>query len=359
MSLKVQKSLIIHDYFENFGGGERLIKVLYDTGKFDLIYGFDKNNLTNKLNLNKNNLNLNKKKSPIILKKLLLQKKFKNLDIIKNYGTCLFSGNYSLFSNVPKNCKKIFYCHSLPRIFFEYDNFYKSTNLVKKVINLFFKNKFKDEYIKKIKSMDIVLCNSLYTKKKIKKFSNLEAKIIYPPIETKKFKWISQKKYFVSNNRHELGKNLEQVINVFKLFPDINIYFTSQGSQTNYLMKIAKNHNNIIFTGFLDEQKYSNLIGNCCATVNITSNEDFGMAALEGMAAGKPAIVINEGGYSETIKNNFNGFVINKLNLEKNLINFLINIDFRKLKSMKLNCISSVKKYSSENFIKKIFKFTK
>jgi glycosyltransferase involved in cell wall biosynthesis len=247
----------------------------------------------------------------------------------------------------------------LPRIFFEYENFYKSTNLVKKIINLFFKKKFKEEYIKKIKSMDIVLCNSLYTKKKIKKFSNLEAKIVYPPIETKKFKWISQKKYFVSNNRHELGKNLEQVINVFKLFPDINIYFTSQGSQTNYLMKIAKNHNNIIFTGFLDEQKYSNLIGNCCATVNITSNEDFGMAALEGLAAGKPAIVINEGGYSETIKNNFNGFVINKLNLEKNLINFLINIDFRKLKSMKLNCISSVNKYSSENFIKKIFKFAK
>jgi glycosyltransferase involved in cell wall biosynthesis len=206
-------------------------------------------------------------------------------------------------------------------------------------------------------TMDIILCNSLYTKKKIKKFCNLEAKIIYPPIEIKKFKWICQKKYFVSNNRHELGKNLEQVINVFKLFPNIKIYITSQGSLTNYLKKIAKDYNNIIFTGFLDEHKYSNLIGNCCATVNITSNEDFGMAALEGLAAGKPAIVINEGGYAETIKNNYNGFVMNKLNLEKDLHNFLININYRKLQLMKSNCILSTRKYSSQNFIKKILRF--
>jgi len=45
MSFRTKKNLIIHDYFENFGGGERLIKVLYDTRNFNLIYGFDENNL--------------------------------------------------------------------------------------------------------------------------------------------------------------------------------------------------------------------------------------------------------------------------------------------------------------------------
>jgi glycosyltransferase involved in cell wall biosynthesis len=358
MSFKTREHLIIHDYFENFGGGERLIKVLYNTKMYDLIYGFDKNNLVKKINLHKNSLNLNKKKIPIILKKFLLKKKFANLNIKKNYKTCLLSGNYSIFSRVPKNCKKIFYCHSLPKIFFEFKKFYKSTNMIKKIINLTLKKKFKDEYIKKIKSMDILLCNSFNIKKKIKKFTNLNAKVVYPPIETKKFRWISQKKYFVSNNRHEIGKNLDKVISAFKNFPDINIYLTSQGSQTNHLKKIARHYKNIIFTGFLSDKRYANLIGNCCATINITSNEDFGMAALEGLAAGKPAIVINQGGYQETIKNNYNGFIMNKIKLEKNLINFLKNIDLKKLYSMKLNCISTTKKYSSQNFIKKILKFT-
>jgi glycosyltransferase involved in cell wall biosynthesis len=356
MSFKTREHLIIHDYFENFGGGERLIKVLYNTKMYDLIYGFDKNNLVKKINLHKNSLNLNKNKFPVIFKKFFLKKNFENLNIKKNYKTCLLSGNYSVFSNIPKNCKKIFYCHSLPKIFFEFEKFYKSTNIIKKIINLTLKKKFKDEYIKKIKSMDILLCNSFNIKRKIKKFTNLNAKVVYPPIETKKFKWISQKKYFVSNNRHEIGKNLDKVINVFKNFPDINIYLTSQGSQTNHLKKIARHYKNIIFTGFLSDKKYANLIGNCCATINITTDEDFGMAALEGLAAGKPAIVINEGGYLETIINNYNGFILNKYYIEKELNNLLQKLDLNKLYLMRFNCISTIKKFGYESFIKKIIK---
>jgi glycosyltransferase involved in cell wall biosynthesis len=202
--------------------------------------------------------------------------------------------------------------------------------------------------------MDTLICNSLNIKKKIKKLTNLNAEVIYPPIETKKFRWISQKKYFVSNNRHEVGKNLEKIINVFKLFPNLNIYFTSHGSQTTYLKKISKNYKNIIFTGYLSDQKYAKIIGNCCATINITSNEDFGMAALEGLSAGKPAIVINEGGYLETIKNDTNGFNLNKNKIEKELIMLLHSLDLKKIKSMKLNCIKSTKKYNKEIFAKKI-----
>ena len=62
-----KKHLIIHDYFENFGGGERLVKVLHNTGIFDLVYGFEKNIIAKKININLNSLNLNKKKTIINL----------------------------------------------------------------------------------------------------------------------------------------------------------------------------------------------------------------------------------------------------------------------------------------------------
>jgi hypothetical protein len=83
MSFGKKKHLIIHDYFENFGGGERLVKVLYNTGIFDLAYGFEKNIITKKIDINLNSLNLNKKKQLIIYKKFLLKKNFENLDIKK------------------------------------------------------------------------------------------------------------------------------------------------------------------------------------------------------------------------------------------------------------------------------------
>jgi len=354
MSFGTKKHLIIHDYFENFGGGERLIQVLYKTNVFDLIYGFDKDNLIRKINLHKNSLNLNKKKIPAFIKKTLLKKNFENLNIKKKYETCIMSGNYSVFSKTENFKKKIFYCHSLPKLFFEFNKFYKKNNIIKKLIYITLKKKFIKEYYNQLKLMDLILCNSLNIKKKIKKFTKLNAKIIYPPIEVQKFKWISQKKYFVSNNRHVPEKNIEKIIAVFKNFPNYKVYITSTGHQTNYLKKLSKNFKNIIFTGFLNEKKYSKLIGNCTATINISSNEDFGMAALEGLAAGKPAIVTNEGGYLETIKENYNGFFFNKKNLIRELTFFLKNIDFKKLDLMKKQCQKSVEKYSCKNFVTNI-----
>ena len=78
------------------------------------------------------------------------------------------------------------------------------------------------------------------------------------------------------------------------------------------------------------------------------------MAALEGLSAGKPALVINEGGYLETIKHKYNGFILDKNYLEKELVNFLFTLNFKELRKMKINCINSVKKYNSTIFIKKI-----
>ena len=80
------------------------------------------------------------------------------------------------------------------------------------------------------------------------------------------------------------------------------------------------------------------------------------MAAVEGLAAGKPSISIKEGGYLETIKNGHNGFLLNRLNLEKDLSDLLNKLDFKKLYSMKDNCTKSAKKYSKQKFIKKISK---
>ena len=202
--------------------------------------------------------------------------------------------------------------------------------------------------------MDLILCNSYHTKKEIKKEVNLNAKVVYPPIELNKFKWISQKKYFVSNNRHVIGKNNHIIINIFKKFPNIDIYFTSTGPQNTFLKKIAKDYKNIKFTGLLNEKKYTKLIGNSCATINISNFEDFGMAALEGLSAGKPSIVINESGYLETIKNNHNGFVLNKDKIEIELFNFIKGVDYKKLHQMRENCEKSVRKFNSLTFIRNI-----
>jgi glycosyltransferase involved in cell wall biosynthesis len=358
MSFGQKKNLILHDYFENFGGGERLVTNLYNTNTYDLVYGFDNNNLVRKKGLQKNSHKLIKLKLPNILKKLLLIKKFQNLTLKKSYHNYFISGTYSIFFNKEYNGQKIFYCYSLPKLFFYFNKFYTARDIIQIIIYFFYGKKFRKKFLNKLKEMNVILCVSKYTQNNLKKYSNLKSIVVYPPIDINKFKWISQKKYFVSNSRHENEKNLDKIINVFKKFQQFKIYLTSKGSKTNYLKKLAENSNNIIFTDLLTEKKYSYLLGNCCATINISRFEDFGMAAVEGLAAGKPSISIKEGGYLETIKNGHNGFLLNRLNLEKDLSDLLNKLDFKKLYSMKDNCIKSAKKYSKKKFIKKISKLT-
>ena len=81
------------------------------------------------------------------------------------------------------------------------------------------------------------------------------------------------------------------------------------------------------------------------------------MAAIEGMSAGKPAIVINDGGYMETCVKNYNSFVINKNNIYNDLLNLIKNFEIRFAKRMHKNCIKTSEKFSETKFQKKIKNF--
>ena len=85
-------------------------------------------------------------------------------------------------------------------------------------------------------------------------------------------------------------------------------------------------------------------------------NEDFGMSALEGMSCGKPAFVINQGGYKETCKNNYNSVFINQYKIEEDLIYKIKNTTFKDLLKMKKKLYKkTAKKYSQEIFNKKVY----
>jgi hypothetical protein len=93
--------------------------------------------------------------------------------------------------NCNKKSKKIYYCHTPPRYLYDLHNLYlkKVPTLIKPVFKLacFI---FKFLYERDIKKMDLVLTNSQNTKNRIKDFLNIDAKILYPPVDLELFKFI-------------------------------------------------------------------------------------------------------------------------------------------------------------------------
>ncbi len=350
--MKKRKILYIHDYFQNFGGGERLILSLIRKND-TLITGFIDKKIKNFSKKKINILEINKKIKHRI-SKIFIPIYFYIFNNKIFYQNCFISGNYSVFFNTKKIKNKLFYCHSLPKIFFNFKNFYKR-NLILKILILLIGFIFKPLYLSNLRKFDKIIVNSNFTKNKLIKYKFYKIKVIHPPIKNFYSKKFSKKNFFLSNSRHEVDKNIDKIILAFNKIPNFKLIITSSGSQTKILKNLVpRKSNKIHFLGNVSERKYQKLLNQCIATINLSLNEDFGMSVLEGMSCGKPAFVINEGGYKETCKNNYNCFFINKNKIEKDLIYKINNIESKELSRMKKNCIETSKKYTQQIFDKKI-----
>jgi len=349
----MKKGIIIHDYLNNFGGGEKLVKILAEQNKFKIISSFGNHLIIKEFFSKLKLIILNDLLLPSIIKKIFIIYNFKGFKASKNQN-CIVSGNYSLFSNLNLIKNKIYYCHSIPKIVFRPNIFYKENKFLKIFFDIFFFN-FKKSFIENLDKFDHVVANSYFTKKKLSAIlKNKKIRVIYPPIISSKKKKFFFSNFYLCNNRHEPEKNIDIIIDVFKELPNKKLIITSKGSLTKKLMKKALGSKNIFFLGLVSEKKYNSLLNSCLSVINISEEEDFGMSAVEAMAYGKVTFCLNEGGYKETTKNFYNAIFISKKNLKKDLKFKISKYDLRYLKKMKKNCLTTADKFSDKVFKKKI-----
>lgn len=345
----MNKNILIHDYFENFGGGERLVVSLNKLFP-KLISSFIDKDTKKNIKFSKIEI-IDKSKKFNILKKINLINNFKTLNV-ESCSNLFCSGNYSIFTNLEKAKNKIVYVHSLPKIYFRSNDFYKKNKLLNKLFNIKFKN-YGKEYLSSLNKFDKIVTNSNFTKKSLEKYIKKKIQIIHPPIQKKIFKE-EEGEYYLSNNRHEHEKNLDIIIKVFLELNNKKLIISSKGSQTKKLKKMSKNSKNIKFVGILTNKNYHKYLSKCIATINISNKEDFGMAALEGMVYGKPTFCMNEGGYLETTKNKIDAIHINKSDIFNDLKQKIKIYDKDKLSKMSKNCKRTASFFSEKEFTKKI-----
>ncbi len=150
---------------------------------------------------------------------------------------------------------------------------------------------------------DYLIANSEYTQARIKKYYNRESKVIYPPIKTQEFKASSKNKgYFLTVARLSAYKQVDVLIDAFGKL-GLPLVIVGEGAQRKKLEKKIKETQNIKrikILGELERSKLIKLYENCRAFV-FSCEDDFGIAPVEAMAAGKPVIALKRGGVVETV----------------------------------------------------------
>lgn len=294
---------------------------------------------------------------------------FKNVFIKKKYDLYIFIGNHCI--NLAKRFKPNIWVCNTPsrRLYLKNDKSMVKDSLRNKIGNylyhlLFYKY---DQYFAKNFDMIIAISNTIKDRIFLAYGTNLSKKvfIIYPLVDIDKFQWIDQGDFYLSTARLTTAKRVRLIVKAFQKMPNKKLIVISTGPEINYIKKLSEGYKNIIIRGALDakdaisENKLSDLMGKCIATIYIPYNEDFGISPIEGMAAGKPCIGVAEGALREIIIHNKTGYLCPAFLKVDDLVEAAKFMSPSKALTMREDCEEWAKNFSKDIFLEKMNKMIK
>lgn len=150
---------------------------------------------------------------------------------------------------------------------------------------------------------DLFIANSLNVQRRIRDCYGRASRVIYPPVETKKFSVCREHEgYYLVLSAFVPYKRLDIALGAFARGPH-RLVVAGSGPEYNRLRATASP--NISFVLNPDDQTVQQLYRNCKSLV-FPGEEDFGIVPLEAQACGKPVIAFGQGGALETV-NDLNG----------------------------------------------------
>lgn len=209
--------------------------------------------------------------------------------------------------------------------------------------------------------IDNLIAISKNVQNRIKKYLNRNSKIIYPPTETKKYRYKKYKDYWLSVNRLINHKRIDLQLKAFSKMPKEKLIIVGSYEKAwhfkkyvDYIEKIKPK--NVEIKSWISDKELIRLYSECKGFITTSNKEDYGLTVIEAMASGKPVIAPNEGGYKETVINNKTGILIDNIN--ENKIIKAVKRTNEKLEKNSLKykkaCITQAKKFDTKIFIKKI-----
>jgi glycosyltransferase involved in cell wall biosynthesis len=125
-----------------------------------------------------------------------------------------------------------------------------------------------------------------------------QAKVIYPPVNSKSFKPRAKKDFYLVAAMLTPYKKVELAIEACQQLGR-QLVVIGDGPHRRYLESL--NQGGVEFKGYVDETTKKRLLAEAKALI-FPGEEDFGIAPIEAMASGTPVIAYGKGGVTETVK---------------------------------------------------------
>jgi glycosyltransferase involved in cell wall biosynthesis len=293
--------------------------------------------------------------------------------VVKDYDLVLISSTFCSKNIKLKNCKKIIhYCHSPVRFLHGLvtETDHKSLNPVfRSVIPLFtFWLKWMDlraaTYL--TQKGAIWVGNSKFISSLILQVYKVNALVIYPPVELKKFLKIqrnnienTKKSFYLCHGRISFHKRLDlAILACLELVRPLKIsggsalekeMLTLKQIVSDFELKNPEHTGLIEFLGKTTDEQFFELLQSCQAFL-FPGREDAGITPIEVFASGTPVLAYQAGGALEYVEDGVNGLFFPEQSVES------LKVAILKFEEAQSNFKPEIIKETSQTFSSEVFK---
>lgn len=146
--------------------------------------------------------------------------------------------------------------------------------------------------------VDHFIAISYYVADRIRRHYGREATVIYPPVETARFRIAGQTDdYYLVAGAFAPYKRVDLAVEAFNRLRR-RLVIVGEGQEGGRLRRMAGP--TIEFVGWRSDHEMADLLSRCRALI-FPGEEDFGILPVEAMASGRPVIAYGKGGVTETV----------------------------------------------------------
>lgn len=356
------KIALVHDYIKEFGGAERVLRVLADMYPSAPIYTAFRVEGSS-CDIAFSDRKIVESKWAFLIKKWNLYSPLRFLapliwgaidlsdfDLVITSCSSYFARGFK----VGPNTKVVAYCHTPPRFLYGYET---SVNLQKywivKIYAVIVNHFLRLFDLWSAQRVDKWIVNSKNVQQRVMKFYKKESEVIYPPVNVsdliEKSKKIKKENFYLIVSRLVGAKGLIESAKAAKhLGFELNIVGEAVGFSG---IKEELEKYNVKLLGRVSDGQIEDLYARAKGFIALAKDEDFGMTVVESQAAGTPVIAYNGGGFRETVVDGETGILINGTDVET------IEKAMKRFEMIKWSrevLVNNSKKFSKEEFVRKI-----
>lgn len=206
--------------------------------------------------------------------------------------------------------------------------------------------------------VDYFIANSKFISGRIRKAYRRDSVVINPPVSLEKFPLRSDKEdFYLVASRMVPYKNIPMIVKAFSKMPGKKLFVIGDGPDSERARKLSSS--NITFLGYQEDSVLVDYMQRARAFV-FAAEEDFGITLVEAQSCGTPLIAFGRGGVLDIIENVVDGVgdtgVLFYQQSESAIIDAVNK--FESLPEFSATkCRENSNRFSSENFREKISDF--